>query len=138
MRIIETTCPNCGAPLKADIDSQQCVCEYCGSHLIIDDEAQHIHIDNAEQTGYEFEKGRQRAQEEYYQGQQQYANPQPSPQPRRKTWLWVVGWIVIFPLPLTILIYRNQNIPIWLKALIIVAAWGAYLMLGLGRYNSSY
>ena len=49
---------------------------------------------------------------------------------KRKTWLWVLGWIFIFPLPLTILIHRNQKMAKGLKIAIIAAAWIAYLCIG--------
>ena len=29
---------------------------------------------------------------------------------KRHTWLWVLGWICIFPLPLTILLVRKRNL----------------------------
>ena len=32
------------------------------------------------------------------------------PPRKRKTWLWVLGWLFVFPLPLTILLLRNQKI----------------------------
>ncbi len=43
----------------------------------------------------------------------------------RKTWLWVLGWIFIFPVPLTLMI-RKKEMPAWKKYGIIVAAWIAY------------
>ena len=46
---------------------------------------------------------------------------------KRKTWLWVLGWLFIFPLPLTILLLRNQNMNKIVKYAIIVIAWLAYL-----------
>ena len=49
---------------------------------------------------------------------------------KRKTWLWVLGWIFIFPVPLTILIVRNQNLNKWVKTGIIAAAWIFYLLIG--------
>ena len=50
--------------------------------------------------------------------------------PKRKTWLWVLGWIFIFPLPLTLIIAKNPNMNKALKIIIIVAAWVAYVLLG--------
>ena len=79
MRIVDTTCTKCGANLHIDADRKTAFCEYCGAQLLIDDEVQHLQIDNAESAGYAFEKGRQRAQNEA-QAQRHYsAQPQPAP-----------------------------------------------------------
>lgn len=45
---------------------------------------------------------------------------------KRRTWLWVLGWLFIFPLPLTILIVRNKTMKPIVKYLIIGAAWLLY------------
>lgn len=131
MKLVETTCPNCGAALRVNMDRGYCFCEYCGTQLILDDEAQHIHLDNAEQAGYEFERGRQRAQAEYqtqtpYQPYQEVVQPK-----RRNTFLWVLGWIFIFPLPLTLIMSKNKTMPLWVRILIIVAAWAVYVAIAL-------
>ena len=46
------------------------------------------------------------------------------------TWLWVLGWICIFPLPLTILLLRKKDMKPALKYGIIAAAWILYLIIG--------
>lgn len=132
MKLIDATCPHCGAVLKIDPSRKNAVCEHCGAVLLIDDEVQHIEYDNAEEAGYKFEKGRQRAQAEarrkaayeqqtYYDQSQSYEPPK-----KRHTLLWVLGWLVIFPLPLTILLVRNKRMNGWLRAFLILAAWVAY------------
>ena len=131
MKLIDTTCPKCGANLRVDADRQSVFCEYCGGQILIDDEVQHLQIDNAESAGYAFEKGRQRAQSEA-QAQRYYtAQPQPTPKRNKKIVWWVLGWIFIFPIPLTILIARNQKLKTGAKIGIIVAAWIVYLLIGL-------
>lgn len=47
--------------------------------------------------------------------------------PKRRTWLWVLGWIFIFPVPLTVLMVRNRSLNKWAKVAIIAAAWLVYL-----------
>lgn len=64
MKLVDTTCPYCGSALKIDPSNNNATCEYCGATLLIDDEVRHIQYDNAEEAGYQFEKGRQRAQNE--------------------------------------------------------------------------
>ncbi len=48
---------------------------------------------------------------------------------KRKTWLWVLGWIFIFPIPLTILMVKNKKLKSWAKILIIAGAWALYLVI---------
>lgn len=44
----------------------------------------------------------------------------------RKTWLWVLGWIFIFPVPLTILLLRKKDMNPVLKYVIIGLAFAVY------------
>ena len=122
MKLVEMNCPSCGADLKLDADNARAVCEYCGAEVLIDGGARR----DPEREGYEFEKGRQRAMAEagYY-----------APQ-KRRTWLWVLGWIFVFPIPLSIIVARSSMKP-WQKAAVITVAWAAYLGLAwLGRENN--
>ena len=48
---------------------------------------------------------------------------------KRKTWLWVLGWIFIFPLPLTLILIKKQNMNKGLKYGIIIAAWVVYAVI---------
>ena len=57
-------------------------------------------------------------------------NPNGPEEPKkRKTWLWVLGWIFIFPLPLTILLRRKKSMNAVLKYGIIAAAWVLYFLI---------
>ena len=76
MKLIEARCPRCGAELKINPDNKNATCEYCGAVLFLDDEAQHIRYDNAEEAGYKFEKGRQRAEAEQQAAEQREAEEQ--------------------------------------------------------------
>lgn len=67
MKLIETKCPSCGAEMSVDANRSQVFCSFCGSKLLIDHEKIHVVYDNAGDSGYEFEKGRQRAQAELEQ-----------------------------------------------------------------------
>jgi ribosomal protein L40E len=69
-----------------------------------------------------------------------YVNTTVQPFNKRKTWLWVLGWIFIFPVPLTILIVRNKKLNKWVKIGIIAVAWILYLIIafdGGGSTNDS-
>ena len=97
----------------------------------------HIQYDNAEQAGYDFESGRQRAQEEYNASLQQESQVVYQEQPKKRhTVLLVWGWIFIFPLPLTLIISKNKTLSGWVKVLIIAAAWIVYIVIGVS-YGSS-
>lgn len=64
-----------------------------------------------------------------------YADEATRPVKKRKTWLWVLGWIFMFPAPLTVLMVRNQKLSLWLRIVIAAAAWLLYFGIG---YSSSY
>jgi ribosomal protein L40E len=69
-----------------------------------------------------------------------YANITKQPTKKRKTWLWVLGWIFIFPVPLTILMLRNQKMNKWVRVGIIAIAWIFYFGIaftGRGSTNDS-
>lgn len=48
---------------------------------------------------------------------------------KKKAWPWVLGWILIFPLPLTILMARKKNLNKKTKIGVIIAAWVFYFAL---------
>lgn len=39
MKIVDIKCPGCGAELHISGDRMECFCEYCGSKILLDDEA---------------------------------------------------------------------------------------------------
>lgn len=56
---------------------------------------------------------------------------------KKKTWLWVLGWIFIFPLPLTILLLRPSNkLNKTLKYILIAIAWIIYAILAWPKNDS--
>lgn len=55
---------------------------------------------------------------------------------KSKTWLWVLGWIFIFPLPLTIILVKNKKLKPWIKYGILGIAWLIYLIFGIVSYLS--
>lgn len=64
MRLVELECQNCGAALKIDEGTNIVHCPYCNAKYKIDDEVKHVKYDDMENSGYEFEKGRIKAQKE--------------------------------------------------------------------------
>lgn len=132
MKLVDMSCPHCGANLKIDSASKECSCEFCGAKLVIDDEVIHMKYDNAEESGYQFEKGRQRAQREAeLTAKIQFEQQEQQPKKKSKTWLWVLGWICIFPVPLTVLMLRKKDMKPGVKYGIIAVAWIIYLLIGI-------
>ena len=64
MKLISLICPYCGAKLQTTPNAKMLTCDYCNCDVMIDDEIKRIHLVDAEQAGYEFEMGRQRALKE--------------------------------------------------------------------------
>lgn len=111
--------------MKIDSAKHEVECPYCGRKFIIDDEVQHVRYDNAEQAGYEFEKGRQRAQREAEEErqrqtasqqqtayQQQTASNTPKA-PQKKSHgccITIFLWLMFFPIMLTIWVWRTDKI----------------------------
>ena len=150
MKLINMICPHCGAQLEIEEGRKQAYCGHCGSKLLIDDEVIHHKIDDAEEAGYKFEKGRQKAQAEarmreaqiqQMQMQQRqassYVPPDLEKPKKRRTWLWVIGWLCMFPVPLTILMLRKKDMDPKLRYGIIAAGWLVYLALGMSGGKNS-
>ena len=70
MKLVDVSCPHCGAGLTITDNTRTVHCEYCNhdfivdDELMLDDEVKRIRLQDAEQAGYEFEMGRQRALKE--------------------------------------------------------------------------
>lgn len=101
-------CPNCGAEV------QNKFCEYCRSEMPQMESI--INITN-----------------NYYNAPQEHTEIQKTATKNsgNKTWLWVLGWICIFPLPLTILLLRKKEMKPAVKYGIITVAWILFLLIGL-------
>lgn len=56
---------------------------------------------------------------------------------KRKIWLWVLGWLIIFPLPLTILLLRKKGMKAPIKYSIIAVAWIVYLIIAISGGSGS-
>ena len=64
MKLVSIACPHCGAKLHTTPNAKMLSCDYCNNDIMIDDQVKRICLVDAEQAGYEFEMGRQRALKE--------------------------------------------------------------------------
>ena len=60
MQLITLSCPKCNAKLQVNQELTHAICNYCGYHFLIDDEAKKvdIRVKNAREVGRELEYGR--------------------------------------------------------------------------------
>ena len=54
----------------------------------------------------------------------------PAPRKKSKLWLWVLGWMCFFPIPLTILVARSKKLNNVVKAVILILFWGILIRVG--------
>lgn len=140
MKLMVMNCPACGAKLEVSPELTMLFCKYCGVQIYVDDEVRRfkhiIEYGNAEDAGYLFEKGRQKAiAEAAQQPTQQSTHPtapasapvaQPVRKKKRNTGLWILGWIFIFPVPVTILMLNKKDMNPVVRYGIITIAWIVY------------
>lgn len=138
MKLLDLSCPNCGAKMSLNMETKECTCNSCGGTFLLDDETQKQQIDSesAAEAGYQFEMGRQKAQSEVRANnlrtsQSSYGNTRNN---KKKTniWLWIIGFLLIFPVPVTILVSRSKKMSNKTKIIIIACTWLFYLLIGLG------
>ena len=124
-------CPSCG--IKANTEAS--VCPSCGRRY---------YTASCPHCGYSPEKERQRIhanEREIVEAQRRAASAaqqaaasarqaassahRTADKPRRHTFLWVLGWLFVFPLPLTILLMRKKTgfFLTLLKIAVIIVAW---------------
>lgn len=111
---VPAKCPGCGGEYPVNPSQECCVCQFCQQPVITANAIQlyqmHHSTDRAGFVG---------------------APPVPPQEPpkKKRTWLWVLGWIFCFPIPLTILMLRNKTMNPKVKYGIIAAGWIVYLLI---------
>ena len=126
-------CKNCGALLKVEEDAQFINCQYCNTKYKLDDEVQHIKYDDMEKSGYEFEKGRIRAQQEQKRTQKNYnelnnVNNKSKKKNNNAIWL-ILAWIFLLPLTATYFIAKNNKLDKKKKIAMIAIMWIIFLVI---------
>lgn len=135
MKLIQLRCPQCGGNLEVFDNVKQAHCPFCNSDVLIDDEVNHIQFDNSAAAGYEFEMGRIKAQREVARQQAEYeherilAQQEYDRKQKNLKW-WILGWIFVFPIPLTILLVKTKKLNPIVKAILIAVLWVAVIIFG--------
>lgn len=133
MKLLEMKCKNCGALLKVEEDAKYIECQYCNTKYKLDDEVQHIKYDDMEKSGYEFEKGRIRAQQEKKRAQSNYNNlnnvNNTSKKKNNKTLWLILAWIFLLPFTATYFIAKNNKLDKKKKIVIIAIMWIIFLVI---------
>ncbi|MBR4473528.1 MAG: hypothetical protein IKS55_07800 [Oscillospiraceae bacterium] len=148
-------CPYCGAETRPPI------CEYCGSEIVQTSNVVNNVGDTTPESNQRCSKCgsrnitfRREKQGEVREknvnrvvyrtvgvcrdcGCTWFADGAPAQPKKRKTWLWVLGWIFIFPVPLTILILRKKDMNMFLRALLIALAWIVFFGFAYSNESSS-
>jgi len=144
-------CKSCGA----EIDSNSRTCKFCGSQITMDmlKEQETLNKQGCPKCGSTNITFRRENQGEvrgknYKQvvhrtvgyckdcGETWYPSSESEMPKKRKTWLWILGWIFIFPVPLTILMLRKKDMKPAVKYGIIAVAWIIYLIIGFSGNSS--
>lgn len=132
MKLIEMKCKNCGARLKVNSEIKEANCQFCGTIFKMDDEVKHIQYDNVEQAGYEFEKGRIRAQREKLNNSTNVNSNYQYNQKKNNKMVWLIlAWIFLFPFTLTYYIIKSEKLDKKKKIVIITILWIVFLIIGL-------
>ncbi len=135
MKLVSMVCPQCSGTLDIPENTKQAQCPFCGTIVMIDDEVKHVQFDNSKQAGYDFEKGRIEAQQDHVAQQVAYNQAairvqQEAERKRKNLKWWVLGWIFIFPVPLSILIVKSNKMKPALKVVLISMLWVALVLFG--------
>ncbi len=67
MRLVDLSCPRCGASLRVNAELEKGSCNYCGAEFMIQDEINKIEIVNGKEFGYQQWRGRQEAANDHRQ-----------------------------------------------------------------------
>ena len=122
MKLVELKCKNCGATLKVEENSANVNCQYCSAHFKLDDEVQHIQYDNMEQSGYDFEKGRIRAQREHNMNNQSLSS-NTNVEEKKHSWIFYLFCLVFLPFVATFYIIKSKSLSRNVKIGLLVILW---------------
>ena len=130
-------CPYCGAETPSGDR-----CQYCNSELPKPNQTINI-VNNYYNNANPGNRSANAPNNNYSQqpnpqfnNNQQYNNRQQPSHKKDNTWLWVLGWICCFPIPLTIVLLRKKNMKPALKYGIIAFVWIVCIIFAIGSESS--
>ena len=99
-------CTSCGAEITGKY------CEYCGSEAPKENII--VNVTN-----------------NYYNNApiQDDSTSTPNRKTKKRIWLWILGWLFIFPLPLTILLLKKKSVRPVIKYSVIIVEWLLYFVI---------
>ncbi len=128
MSKVTVKCPGCGAEVEIDNAAESAKCPYCGTELIARGTAGNTV--NNEKLGYEFEKGRIKAQQESGTAKD-HVQPENKPERKHKhRLLKFFAWVVFFPIALTIWLWSSDTAKKWNRNVRIVLTAAVWLLFG--------
>ena len=149
-QFVPAKCTNCGGELTVDPSQETAVCQYCGASFVVSKAVQNYNVTHNSYTTNVINDNRKSAfeamldyrneQEErkYRIAEENRKRRESEKKKRNHTILWVLGWIFIFPVPLTILMLRKKDLDNKIKYGIIAAGWIVYIiMLAVSGGNGS-
>ena len=117
MAQVSLKCSQCNGDMTFDSNRKVFICKYCGNVESVD-ESDDVQIQRIKSQAYkDVEMARQ--QTELQRGQMYYDEERKK---KNLVW-WVLGWICFFPVPLTILIWRNKEMDKKTKGILTAAVW---------------
>lgn len=129
MKALDKICPRCGARLTADYKQGKYICEYCGSEY---------EMEGASTQSSKAESHNTSVKKESTTSDRRSKNKVGT---SHNIVLWIIGWVLVFPIPLTIIMLKNKNILEKLSKKIrygiIVAAWIIYIIIAFGGDDST-
>ncbi|MCF0106780.1 MAG: hypothetical protein HUJ53_08470, partial [Holdemanella sp.] len=117
MKLVNLRCPNCGAML--DINPNQSIqnCAYCDASILIETNQPQKIVTPPSHENISYPKLIEKKK-------------------KKHTWLWVIGWIFFFPIPLSILIWRSERLPKKVRILLICSIFLLFLLAGFSNQSA--
>lgn len=131
-------CSQCNGDMTFDNNRKVFVCKYCGNVETID-ESDDVQIQRLKSQAYrDVETTRQQTELKKEQMYYDQINKMVEDEQRKKNMIWwVLGWIFFFPAPLTILIWKNQNMDTKTKGIMIGILWAVLLIITVAYESNS-
>ena len=114
MKLIDLKCPNCAATMKYDEASGQCSCDSCGATFLVEKDDPVTQPSAGDQA--------QTISDAQLKAGEAVAAKMP-------TFIWVLGWIIMYPIPASILINRSKYLSYPAKVTLVILVWVSYLIM---------